>query len=62
MKKINWTTEKRKVAEMKPAGYNPRKLSAKAREDLMASVREFGEVEPIVVNLDGTIIGGHQPF
>lgn len=60
MKKIEWKTEKRKVSELVPAKYNPRKLSDKAREDLTRSVQEFGEVEPIVVNLDGTIVGGHQ--
>lgn len=60
MKKIGWKTETRKVAELVPADYNPRKLSAKAREELQQSIRQFGEVEPVVVNTDGTIIGGHQ--
>lgn len=60
MKKLTWHTEKRKVSELKPADYNPRKLSDKARADLTHSVEEFGEVEPVVVNTNGTIIGGHQ--
>ena len=39
---------------------NPRKISLKDMEDLVADLREFGFVEPIVVNSDMTIIGGHQ--
>src|SRR3990167_7629600 len=60
MKKLEWRTEKRKVAELKPAKYNPRRLTDKQRADLTASVQEFGEVEPVVVNTNDTIIGGHQ--
>ena len=59
-KKLEWRSESMKVADLVPADYNPRKLSDKARADLTESVREFGQVEPIVVNADGTIIGGHQ--
>lgn len=59
-KDLSWSTEKRKVADLAPAGYNPRRLTEKQRADLMASIKEFGEVEPVVVNTDGTIIGGHQ--
>lgn len=60
MKQITWSFDKRKVADLKPADYNPRKLSDKARADLTASVKEFGEVEPVVINKDGGLIGGHQ--
>ena len=60
MKEISWKTEKRKVLELNPAEYNPRRLTDKQREDLTASVREFGEVEPVVINTNGTIVGGHQ--
>lgn len=50
------------VADLKPAQYNPRKMS---REDLGAlkrNIQEFGLVDPIVVNSDMTIIGGHQRY
>ncbi len=60
MSKITWTTEKRKVADLVPADYNPRKLSEKARADLMASIQEFSDVEPVVINTNNTLIGGHQ--
>lgn len=59
-KPIEWRTERMAVADLAPARYNPRTLSDKARADLTASVREFGEVEPVVANADGTLIGGHQ--
>jgi len=58
--KITWRTEKRKVVDLIPADYNPRKLSEKARADLIASIKEFSEVEPVVINTDNKLIGGHQ--
>lgn len=58
--KLAWSIEKRKVTDVAPADYNPRKLTEKAKADLMESVTRFGQVEPIVINKDGTIIGGHQ--
>jgi site-specific DNA-methyltransferase (adenine-specific) len=49
-----------KVEDMVPADYNPRVLSDKERADLTTSLEKFGQAEPLVVNTDGTIIGGHQ--
>lgn len=60
MKEIIWKVEKRKVKDLIPADYNPRKLSDKARADLQESVNRFGQVEPLAVNTNGVIIGGHQ--
>ena len=60
---MKWTVEKRSVRDLLPADYNPRTLSQKEREDLEASIREFGQVVPIVVNTgkrNNTLIGGHQ--
>lgn len=51
------------VGELKPAEYNPRKkLKAgdKEYEKIKNSILEFGYVEPIIVNYDMTVIGGHQ--
>ncbi len=43
------------------APYNPRVITAHDLEALRASMREFGTVEPIVVNKrSGRIVGGHQ--
>lgn len=51
------------VSDLKPASYNPRKqLKAgdKEYEKIKNSIQEFGYVEPIIVNYDMTVIGGHQ--
>ena len=53
-----------KLADIKPAPYNPRvQLTPKDQEykALDASITENGLVLPLVVNLrDGCLIGGHQ--
>ena len=41
--------ETRRVADLVPADYNPRKISPKAMEGLKKSLAEFGAVQPIVV-------------
>lgn len=58
---MEWKTLK--ISELHPAKYNPRKkLKAgdKEYEKIKNSILEFGYVEPIIVNYDMTIIGGHQ--
>lgn len=55
--------EKRKLSELKPAAYNPRKALKPGDaeyEKLAASIERHGYIDPIVINEDGTIIGGHQ--
>lgn len=51
------------IGDLRPATYNPRKkLKAgdKEYEKIKNSIQEFGYVEPIIVNYDMTVIGGHQ--
>lgn len=51
------------VSELKPAAYNPRKKlkpGDKEYEKIKDSIQEFGFADPLVVNADMTIIGGHQ--
>lgn len=51
------------VSDLKPAAYNPRKKlkpGDKEYDKIKNSIQEFGYVEPIIVNYDMTIIGGHQ--
>ena len=51
------------IEELKPAEYNPRKkLGPKDAEykKIKNSIQEFGFVDPVVVNADMTVIGGHQ--
>lgn len=48
------------ISNLKLAKYNPRQISDHDITSLVNSIREFGIVEPIVVNKDNTVIGGHQ--
>jgi len=51
------------ISELKPAAYNPRKnLSEKDPEyqRIKKSIETFGYVDPVIVNSDYTVIGGHQ--
>jgi ParB-like chromosome segregation protein Spo0J len=56
--------EKIAVSELKFAEYNPRQMPRAEMEKLKRSIREFGFVEPIVVNSSkdraNFIVGGHQ--
>ena len=49
-----------KISELKQAEYNPRRMTNKQYEDLKASLEKFGLVDPIIINSDNTVIGGHQ--
>ncbi|MBU5455273.1 DNA modification methylase [Clostridium sp. USBA 49] len=54
---------KLKIDSLIPAKYNPRKdlkPGDKEYEKIKNSLTEFGYVDPIIVNSDLTIIGGHQ--
>ena len=51
------------VSVLKPAAYNPRKKlkpGDREYEKIKNSITEFGFADPLVVNADMTIIGGHQ--
>lgn len=51
------------ISVLKPAEYNPRKKLKKGDKEykkIMDSIEEFGFADPLVVNADMTIIGGHQ--
>jgi len=53
--------ETRKVADLRPADYNPRKIDEKAHAGLTKSIERFGAVQPIIVNeRTGNVVGGHQ--
>lgn len=51
------------INDLKPAEYNPRQATAKQEQHLKESLRKFGVVEPILVNMNidrkFIIIGGH---
>jgi len=49
------------IADLNPAPYNPRVISADALEGLGKVLTEFGLVEPLVWNKrTGNLVGGHQ--
>ncbi len=55
--------KKLRISDLIPADYNPRKklTSGDAEfEKIKNSINEFGYVDPIIVNKDLTVIGGHQ--
>ena len=49
------------LASLRPAGYNPRTITAAARAGLAASIDRWGCVEPVIWNQrSGNVVGGHQ--
>lgn len=53
------------IESVKEAEYNPRKKltqNDKEYRELKKSITEFGYIDPIIVNADNTIIGGHQRY
>ena len=57
--KIVWSTAKRLISELTPAEYNPRQASEKETQDLKNSLERFDLADPIIINKNNTIIGGH---
>lgn len=54
-----------KADQLRPASYNPRKNLQKTDleyQKIERSIKAFGYVDPIIVNSDMTIIGGHQRY
>lgn len=63
MKAITWEQVTIPIDELIHADYNPRKMTEKERTDLEDSIREFGPVVPVVVNIGkrkNVLVGGHQ--
>ncbi len=61
MSEMKW--QSLSVDSLLPAEYNPRKKlksGDKEYEKIKNSILEFGYVEPIIINYDMTVIGGHQ--
>lgn len=54
-----------KLSALKPAAYNPRvqlQPDDPDYQDIKHSIERWGYVAPIIINSDGTIIGGHQRY
>ena len=57
---LEWHTEQRKVKDLVPYNYNPRKITPERLEKLKKSLKRYNLAEIPVVNTDLTIIAGHQ--
>lgn len=57
---IEWTPRKIDLADLRPFEENPRVAMDKGLADLDVSIGKFGLAEPIAVQPDLTVIGGHQ--
>jgi hypothetical protein len=57
---INWTLKKIFLKELKQHPKNPRYITKEHVRHLKNLIDEFGFIEKPIVNLDKTIIGGHQ--
>jgi len=59
---ITWQLQPRKIKDLKKHPKNPRKLTREQYDHLKNSLDKFGYIDKIVINVDGTIIGGHQRY
>ena len=60
MPTLKWTTEQRKVRELIPTDYNPRKRNEAKQKKLHVSIDKFNLVEIPVINRDNHIIAGQR--
>ncbi|NLF03080.1 MAG: ParB N-terminal domain-containing protein, partial [Anaerolineales bacterium] len=60
MSDLTWTNEKRKLSDLVPWSRNPRQIRKAEAERLRQSLEEFGQIHPIAIAPDGTILDGHQ--
>ena len=58
--RISWTLENIPIKEIHENRENPRTMGTDASKQLLRSMEEYGLCQPLVINSDGTLIGGHQ--
>jgi DNA modification methylase len=58
--KLDWHNSQRRVRDLVPYEFNPRKLSEAGYARLKASLEYFGLVEVPVIDADGVVLAGHQ--
>jgi ParB-like chromosome segregation protein Spo0J len=56
---MKWKTEKRKLSDLNPWAKNPRQANQRQADNLDESLDKFGVADPIIIQPDGLIIGGH---
>jgi len=59
---MNWELEIKKLKDLKVKKNNPRRLSKHDAQHLQESIERFGICQPLVLDTENTIIGGHQRF
>ncbi|HMP71487.1 MAG TPA: ParB N-terminal domain-containing protein [Pirellulaceae bacterium] len=52
--------QKYPLSDLRPAPYNPRRISPAAIEELQASLQALGPIKAIIARNDRTIVAGHQ--
>lgn len=60
MTDLVWQNERKKISDLIPAEYNPRRMTDKQKADLDSSLHKLSLADPIIINADNTVIGGHQ--
>lgn len=60
MQKLKWATTQKTVNELIPQEVNPRTITNKQMSDLKKSLKKYNLVEIPAIDLDGTILAGHQ--
>lgn len=57
---LEWHNEQRKVKELVPYEFNPRKLSEEKKQLLINSIEKYNLAEVPAINTDNVIVAGHQ--
>src|SRR3990167_5811245 len=57
---ISWANERRRLGDLREWEQNPRKLSPHDAKHMKRSLDTFGLVDPLIINADNSLIGGHQ--
>jgi hypothetical protein len=60
--KINWTTVKKKLSELKPNEGNPRKISAENAKRLREDLMRVGNFKPLIIDTNNIVLGGNQRY
>jgi len=60
MTMLKWHNERRRVGSLIKWPINPRRISEEQTENLKASLKKFNLADPIIIDVDNTIVGGHQ--
>ena len=57
---LEWYTVQRKVSELIPCDFNPRDITDEELEKLTESLKKFNLVEIPAIDIDNTLLAGHQ--